>query len=167
MHMAVQNLYLAKWTNAIHDEWIASVARDRRDLAMTQLRRTRDLMNAHVPDCLVTGFESLIETLTLPDPEDRHVAAAALHCGAQVVLTFNLGDFPRAALGPHGIVAQHPDEFLARQHELAPHVVCAAANRHWASLKKPPKSVAEYLATLESQGLPQTVAMLRRFEAVL
>ena len=56
-------------------------------------------MDRHVPDCLVTGYEPIIPTLTLPDPDDRHVLAAAIRCGAGSIVTFNLGDFPASALG--------------------------------------------------------------------
>ena len=120
-------------------------------------------MNAHVRDCLVTGYESLIPALTLPDPDDRHVLAAAIRAGADLIVTFNLKDFPAGALAPYGIKARHPDEFLQLQLDLAVNIVCAAAKRHRASLRNPPKDVDAYLATLEAQGLAQTVAALRRF----
>lgn len=165
MHLALTDLYRAKWTDAIHDEWTRSVLRDRPDLSPEQLRRTRNLMNAHVRDGLVTGYENIIPTLVLPDPDDRHVLAAAIRAGADVILTFNLDDFPAEALAPHGIEARHPDEFLVHQIGLAPDVVCVAAGRHRASLKSPPKDVG--LATLEAQGLVRTVEGLREFAELL
>ena len=118
-------------------------------------------------DCLVTGYESLIPSLTLPDPDDRHVLAAAIRCGADLIVTFNLNDFPRHALEPYGIEAQHPDDFLMHQLDFAPDVVCAAAKRQRQSLKRPPMSVDEYLASLERQGLAQTVSSLRRFAEII
>jgi hypothetical protein len=51
-------------------------------------------MNKAVRDCLVTGHEPLTEGLKLPDPDDRHVLAAAIKAGAQVIVTRNLKDFP-------------------------------------------------------------------------
>lgn len=167
MHLAVTDLFRAKWTDAIHDEWIRSVLKDRPDLKPEQLQRTRELMNCHIRDCLVTGFESLIPSLTLPDPEDRHVLAGAIRGGADLIVTFNLKDFPPDVLKPYGIEAQHPDDFLARQFDLAPNVVCVAAKRHRGSLKHPPKTVAEYLQTLEGQGLAQTVSGLRQFAELI
>jgi hypothetical protein len=124
-------------------------------------------MNAHVRDCLVTGYESLIDAVTLPDPTDRHVLAAAIKAGVDVIVTFNLKDFPEESLKPYGIEVQHPDDFLTYQLDLAPNIVCVAAKRHRASLKNPPKDVEEYLETLESQGLAQTVAGLRRFAELI
>lgn len=167
MHLAVTDLYRAKWTDAIHDEWIRNVLKDRPDLNLTQLQRTRDLMNAHVRDCLVTGYETLIPALSLPDPEDRHVLAAAIRAGADLIVTFNLKDFPSDSLAHYGIEAQHPDEFLKNQLDLAANIVCAAAKRHRASLRKPPKNAEEYLTTLEAQGLAQTVSGLRKFAELI
>lgn len=90
MHIAVTDLYRAKWTDAIHDEWTRNVLKDRPDLKPEQLQRTRDLMNALARDCLVTGYERLIDAVTLPDPDDRHVLAAAIRAGADIIVTFNL-----------------------------------------------------------------------------
>jgi PIN domain len=167
MHLAVTDLFRARWTDAIHEEWIRNVLKDRPDLTREKLERTRNLMNAHVRDGLVGGFESLIPSLMLPDPDDRHVLAAAIRCGADVIVTFNLKHFPHEALEPLGIEAQHPDDFLTCQLDLAENIVCAAVKRHRESLKKPPRTVEEYLETLDRQGLPKTVSILRRFAAHL
>lgn len=167
MYLAVTDLYRAKWTDAIHDEWIRNVLKNRPNLKPEQLKRTRELMNAHVRDCLVTGYEPLIDAITLPDPDDRHVLAAAIRAGADLIVTFNLKDFPEEALKPYGIEAQHPDDFLIFQLDLAPNIVCAAAKRHRASLKNPPKDVEEYLLTLGAQGLAQTVSGLRQFAELI
>ena len=100
MWLALTDLFRARWTNEIHEEWMQSVLKNRSDLKREQLERTRDMMNSHVRDCLVTGHESLIETITLPDPGDRHVVAAAIKSGASLIVTFNLKDFPTSALAP-------------------------------------------------------------------
>lgn len=167
MHIAVTDLFRAKWTDAIHEEWIRSVLAKRPDLGRKDLERTRDLMNTHVRDCVVTGYEALIDTLHLPDPNDRHVLAAAIRAGADVIVTFNLKDYPQEALKPFGVEAQHPDDFLMFQLDLAPNIICAAAKLHRASLRKPAKNVGEYLATLEAQGLAQTVSCLRNFSDLI
>jgi predicted nucleic acid-binding protein len=167
MHLALTDTFRARWTDRIHDEWIRSVMGKRPDLKKEQLDRTRSLMNAHVRDCLVTGFESLMAGLELPDADDRHVLAAAIRAGADVIVTFNLDDFPDECLAPYGIEAQHPDDFITHLLDLAPSAVCVAAKRHRESLRKPPKTVAEYLDSLASQQLPQTVARLREYAEVL
>ena len=167
MYLAVTDLYHARWTNDIHEEWMRNVVKDHADIPRKQVERIRDLMNVHVRDCLVSGYEPLIGGLSLPDPDDRHVLAAAILCGADTIVTFNLRDFPEDALKPYGIEAQHPDEFLTYQLDLAPNVVCTAAKRHRGSLKNPPMNVEEYLASLERQGLAQTVSSLREYAELI
>lgn len=167
MYLALTDLFRAKWTDAIHEEWMRNVQKDFPDITREQVERIRDLMNAHVRDCLVTGYEDLIEALALPDPNDRHVLAAAIRSGAAVIVTSNLSDFPADVLRKYGIDAQHPDEFINHLLDLAPNVVCTAAKRQRESLKNPPMSVGEYLASLERQGLAQTVAALRQFAELI
>jgi predicted nucleic acid-binding protein len=163
MYLALTDLFRAKWTEAIHEEWMRNVQKDYPDISRAQVERIRDLMNAHVRDCLVTGYEDLIEALTLPDPDDRHVLAAAIRAGADLIVTSNLIDFPKETLAKYGIDAQHPDDFIMHLLDLAPNLVCSAAKKQRAGLKNPPLTVEEYLASLERQGLAQTVAALRQF----
>lgn len=70
-------------------------------------------MDRAVPDALVSGYESLIEGLRLPNPDDRHVLAAAIKCNASVLVTFNLRDFPKDVLDIFDVEAMHPDDFIA------------------------------------------------------
>lgn len=79
MRLALTDLFQARWTDRIHDEWTRNVLGNRPDITPESLARCRQLMDEHVPGCLVTGYEALISTLTLPDPDDRHVLAAAVH----------------------------------------------------------------------------------------
>lgn len=160
VHLALTGLFRAKWTAQIHDEWTRSVLADRPDLSAVQLQRTRDLMDRAVPDCLVTGHEGLIDQLKLPDPNDRHVLAAAMRAQAGVIVTFNLKDFPAEALTPYNVEAQHPDEFISHLFDLSPAAVVAAVRDQRASLKNPPKAARELLDTLLSQGMATTVASL-------
>ena len=167
MRLALTDLYRARWSNQIHDEWINAVLRNRPDLSRAQLERTRSLMNAHVRDALVDGHQSLIPALELPDPDDRHVLAAAIKCGADLILTFNLDDFPEQALSIYGLGAGHPDFFLVDQLNLDAERVCMAMRQHRASLKNPPKAVEEYLVTLEEQGLNRFSHAVRHYAAEL
>jgi len=114
LRLAVTGLFAAKWTDRIHDEWIRNLLMQRPGLA-EKLPRTRELMNRAVPDALVTGYEDLIENLELPDPDDRHVLAAAIRTGAQAIITFSLRDFPEAYLEPYDVEAIHPDKFIEQQ----------------------------------------------------
>lgn len=163
LHLAIEDLYRPKWTEEIHEEWIHNLLAARPDLRREQLERTRLLMNSHAEDSVVTGYEDLIETLDLPDPSDRHVLAAAIHAGADVIVTFNLKDFPPSALGVHDLEAVNPDDFVCQIFDGAPTEVCAAACRQRSMLVSPPKTVDEFLSTLARQGLPKAVERLRRF----
>jgi hypothetical protein len=167
MHLAMTDLYRAKWTNEIHDEWMRNVLANRPDLTRIQLERTRELMNSNVRDCLVEGYEKLIPALTLPDPDDRHVLAAAIRSSSSVIVTFNLKDFPAKTLNEFGIETQHPDDFLMHLLDLAPDLVCAAARRQRLNLKKPPMNAHEYLECLKRQALLKTVGQLKKFIDVM
>lgn len=167
MHLAITDLFRAKWTNEIHNEWIRNVLKNRPDLTNERLQRTRNLMDSHVRDCLVSGYQDLIPSLYLPDKDDRHVLAAAICAGADVIVTFNLSDFPATTLKQYGIEAQHPDEFITHLIDLAPSVIYEAVKRQRMSLKNPPRSVEELLAAYENQGLAQTVAELRMYAGLL
>jgi hypothetical protein len=160
MQLALTDLFRARWSDAIHDEWTRSVLADRPDIKPESLARCRELMDRHVPDSLVSGYEPLIPTLALPDPDDRHVLAAAIRAQAEQIVTFNLADFPASVLSGYDIEAIHPDEFIVRLWDQDPASVLTAARLHRASLKRPPKTAAEYLATLERCRLVETAARL-------
>jgi predicted nucleic acid-binding protein len=164
-HLAMTGLFRARWSAGVHEEWITALLRNRPDLSREKLDRTRMLMDKHAPDALVTGYEDLIEGLELPDPDDRHVLAAAIRGRADVIVTANVRDFPADTLTPFEIEAQHPDEFVLHLLDLAPGVVVEAARRHRESLKNPAKTIEQYLLTLETQGLTQTVPILREYTA--
>jgi predicted nucleic acid-binding protein len=166
MHLALVGLCRARWSDMIHEEWIRVLA-SRPDLTRSQLERTRKLMDAHAIDCVVSGFERLIPKLNLPDPDDRHVLAAAIHSKASLIVTFNVKDFPATTLRPYKLAARHPDDFIIGLFERHPVGVLEAAANHRRSLKKPPRTVDEYLETLIAQGLPRTVSNLRKRTNVL
>lgn len=153
-----------RWTAAIHGEWTRAVVEARTGVTAANLERCCRLMDAAVPECLVTGYEILIDNLSLPDAEDRHVLAAAIHTGAEGIITFNLKDFPEDQTSPYGVTAIHPDTFLARLLDGFEHEVCLALRNQRGLLKNPPKSVDEHLATLEKAGLVQSVAILRNLK---
>lgn len=167
LQLAVTDLFKAKWTADLHREWVEALLRKDPLPDRAALERTRDLMDTATRDCLVTGYEPLNPSLTLPDPDDRHVLAAAIAGRCDVIVTQNLKDFPEAALAPFSIEAQHPDEFLCNHLSLAPGIVCGAVRKVRARLLKPPYSVEEYLATLSRQGLVATVGELQSFADLL
>lgn len=162
LRLALTDLFKACWTDQIHAEWMAAVARTRQ-IDPAKLERVRSRMDAHVRDALVTGYEGLIDGLELPDPDDRHVLAAAIRCRADAIVTFNLKDFPREALAPYAIDAVHPDDFISYQIDLNTPRCLQALREQRQALKHPPLDVEAFLATLLRQELPQTVSRLRQW----
>lgn len=124
-------------------------------------------MDQALPDACVHGYETLIEGLTLPDLDDRHVLAAAIRCNASVIVTFNQKDFPSEAVCPFGIEAQHPDEFIENLFGLDAFSVVGAAQRQRKQLKLPPMDVAAYLDLLMRQGLVRSSQALKKYRATL
>lgn len=162
VEIARTGLLRAKWSHRIHSEWINAVIRERPELDRSRLERVAQLMNAAVLDCLVTGFEPLEAGLTaLPDPDDRHVLAAAIHCSAQEIVTFNLKHFPASVLRAYGICAIHPDEFLQHLLDLNSEVVCEAVRRIRRRLTNPPRSAEEMIGSYERNGLAVSASILR------
>ncbi|MBI5270900.1 MAG: PIN domain-containing protein [Burkholderiales bacterium] len=167
MWLGLTGRFRARWSAQIHEEWKRSLLRDRPDLTFEQLNRTSELMDKAIPDALVAGHEALADSLQLPDPGDRHVLAAAIRCGANVIVTFNEKDFPSEALDPFGIEAQHPDLFIDNLFDLDPAAVISAAQRQRGQLKNPPMAVDVYLDVLLRQGLAQTTQALSSYRAIL
>lgn len=167
VRLAMTGLFRARWTERIHDEWMRNLLKNRPDLTQDKLERTRSLIDKSCHDCLVVDYEGLIDSVVLPDPDDRHVLAAAIRCGADAIITVNLKDFPDSILRKHGIEAIHPDDFIVNNFDLHSAKVLEAVNAHRKSLKNPPVDVNTFLDTLLRQGLPQTVEILTEYKVAL
>lgn len=160
VRLAKTGLFRAQWSEQILDEMVRSILRQETGQDATRLDRTRRLMCEAVPDCLVTGHEPLIDGLHLPDPDDRHVLAAAIRSHSQVIVTHNLRDFPDEALDQFGLEAQHPDLFVLHLVDLAPAQVAAVIERQASALRSPAQTVDDLLTRL-SAHVPRAVAALR------
>jgi predicted nucleic acid-binding protein len=161
VRLAQAGLFQARWSDEIHDEWMRNLLKNNPRVSRERLERTRSLMDAALRDCVVTGYSPLVDSLTLPDPGDRHVLAAAIHVGAGMIVTFNLVDFPLESLEPHRVTARHFDAFFCEIFAAAVEEFCAAARAQRLALMNPPMTIEQFLAKLEGAGLPQTVARLR------
>lgn len=167
LYLAQTKLFRARWSDAIHDEWIRSVLAKRPDLTADQLQRTRELMNAAVPDCLVTGYEALIPALNLPDPDDRHVLAAAVVTRAHLIVTFNEADFPAPILEPLRLAPKHPDNFMLDTFSLEPSIFLEAVRNDFLHYLLPPLSFEGYLDDLATAGAPETAKVLREYRILV
>jgi predicted nucleic acid-binding protein len=161
IRIAQSGLVQAKWTDQILDEMLSNLGKKRPDILADKLGVLRELMNRAVRDCLVTGYEPLVESLHLPDPDDRHVLAAAIKSSAQVIVTTNLKDFPEAELQPWNVEVKSPDDFVLDQITIDARIVYSCVREIANSRRNPPNTVEDVLAELERAGLVQSVAALR------
>lgn len=167
LSLAADGLFGGRWTSMIQAEWVRNLAANRPDLPLEMLERTVTMMNSAIEDSLVEDFSWLIETLILPDPDDRHVLAAAIVGHADAIVTFNLKDFPEPAVRTHGIEVMHPDDFLIAQYDLHPIKVLGIVKHLRSRLRRPPKSAEELIATYKQQGLAQFCEKLRQANGLI
>jgi predicted nucleic acid-binding protein len=123
IRVGLARLVRPRWTAEILDETFRNLEANRPDLDPSRLARTRSLMEQSIRDVEVTGYEHLIDGFDLPDPDDRHVLAAAIRAEARIIVTKNLADFPAAVLESHGVRAEHPEVLLSRLARAHPHVL--------------------------------------------
>ena len=161
VRIAQTGLVQAKWTDRILDEALAAVLKSRPDVPPEKLTRVRELMIDAVPDCLVSGYEPLIDGLYLRDPDDRHVLAAAIKSGAQVIVTADK-DFTAADLAPWNIEAKHPDDFVLDQIDINDRMIWGCVQQIANSRHSPPDTVEDVLGQLERSGLVRSAAALRQ-----
>jgi predicted nucleic acid-binding protein len=157
----VPHLVQAKWTDRILDEMLDALRKNLTDISDEKAGRLRDLMNAAVRDCLVSDYEPLIDRLDLPDPDDRHVLAAAIKVGAQSIVTWNLKDFPKEKLAPWNIRAKSPEDFVLDQIGVDRQAVWACVQQIVDSRTQRPVTTEDVLNELARDGLVGSVASLR------
>lgn len=167
MWLGLSGLYRARWTSQIHEEWKRNVLKNHPDLTPEQVDNTSALMDKAIPDGLVTGYEGLCSSLDLPDPDDRHVLAAAIRSKAEVIVTFNLKDFPAHVLAAYDIEPMHPDDFISDLWDLDQAAVLAAAQKQRRAMMRPSVDAGGYLEMLMRQGLVQTSKVLGPYEVML
>ncbi len=167
LFVAQTKLFRARWSEQIHDEWTRNLLDNRSDLKPEQLAKTRAAMNRAVPDCLVEGYEPLINCIELPDPDDRHVVAAAIMTRANVIVTFNEKDFPKAVLDGFRLHTKHPDDFLMEAFSLAPGLFIEAVRDDFMHYGNPPLVFKDYLASLEKAGVPKLAKQLEAYEVLM
>lgn len=155
MWLGVRRQLSLRWTALVEEEWTRNLLAHRPDLDAEKVYRTCQRMNKAIPEALVPAAPDE-DRYDLPDPDDRHVLAAALACEAEVLLTFNLKDFPAKAI-PAEVQVVHPDVYLTDYFSEHPQAVAAALHSVRTNLKRPPLTSEEILAALKKAGLPKFV----------
>lgn len=144
--LAEARLFQPLWSEIILDEVQRNLPRV--GVSPEQASRRVALMRKSFgSEALVGDFEELIEQMNC-DPKDRHVLAAAVHAGAVGILTFNVRDFPRQAVEPHGIEVHQPDIFLTRLLLDHPEAVLSTLDAAVGNFRNPPTSLTDFFLAL-------------------
>jgi hypothetical protein len=150
---SVDRLIEARWTDAIHDEWIRNLTGGAPAIPAERLEATRRLMNEALPTAMVSGYEGYIPAVNLPDPNDRHVVAAGIAAGASVILTWNLRHFPAKELKKFGLRKESPDAFLSGLYDEIPDLMIASLANARQNLTRSRLSALAFIGILRNQQL--------------
>ncbi|REL32989.1 PIN domain-containing protein [Rhodohalobacter sp. SW132] len=159
---AVSGLFQPLWSEEIQDEWKRNLLANRTDLSSEQLNWTINRMNDSLPDANVTDYQHYISKITLPDKDDRHVVAAAIKGNADVIVTFNLNDFPRSVLLPFGIEPVHPDQFTLDVIDLDEKSAIEGFRTMVGRLRNPPLTNDDVLSALKKTGIRKGANKLQK-----
>lgn len=164
--LAEAEFFRLRWSARILDETQAAIERILTakgvEDAPDRARRARDAMERAFEEACVGDIDGMLDALVgLPDPNDKHVIAAALKTQAAVIVTDNLKDFPEAVLAPLNLEARSADAFLADTIALDPGRAVAAIRTMRQRLKRPEKTPEILLLDMEADGLTETVDMLK------
>ncbi|MCY1703779.1 PIN domain-containing protein [Deinococcus sp. SL84] len=159
LRLAVQRVCTIHWSAEVQREWKRHLVDDA-GYSEATITRTQERMEAAFPAANVSGYEALLPDLQLPDPDDRHVLAAAIKAEANILVTFNLKDFPEAALPP-GLAVQHPDELLSHLLGTNPEGCHIALTKLVISLKNPPMTLLDIASALERNQMTESANRLR------
>ena len=162
LQLAYGEVFRARWTPHVCDEVRRTLVGPRFSQPADRVDRLIKLMHENVLQPMVYGYEPLIDGLSLPDLDDRHVLAAAIASEADTVVTYNLKHFPDAALAEHGVAAIHPDEFLASQIALRPGAALKAAQTILDRMRSPKLRKAEILDRYRRLELVHTAEELEQ-----
>lgn len=166
LRFAEAGLYRARWTDRILEEWRRNLLKAKPHLEENIGSQMRAMARAF-PEAWVEGYEDLIDSITLPDPDDRHVVAAAIMADAEHIVTENLRDFPPAAIARFGLEAISADDFLTSTFELYPSDAVAALRTMRAAYKNPPMTASAFLFDLQRSALPKLASLAKEHIDVL
>lgn len=162
LSIADVGMYKPLWTTKIHEEWIENLLKNRPELKRKSLNQAVSAMNIAFPDSTIENYELLISSVELPDPDDRHILAAAVKERADVIVTFNTKDFPDEIVSRYDIEIQHPDRFIYNLIDLDKEKIAQAFSNQLSRLKNPPLEVSVVFNILRKIGLKKTVEQLKK-----
>jgi len=151
--IAEAGIYRPLWSPTVLDELRRNLIR--RGLDDKQIGHQFDQMAQAFPDAQITGYGALVAQMT-NHPKDRHILAAAVRGGAEVLVTENLRDFPGDSVHAFDLEVVTQDTFLLDQLDLAPADVLAALRRQVSRYHREPRTVEALLIILgaSASGCP-------------
>lgn len=152
LRCADEELFHPLWSERVLEETRWAIIRTEPSLAVSRVQYRLNRMRAAFPEAMVSGYEGLEDRIETPDPDDRHVVAAAFLGAADLIVTNNLQDFPADVLAELGLEAVAPDCFLQDMLDLAPSVVRRVIVSQAKDARNPPRAVVDVLAALERAG---------------
>jgi predicted nucleic acid-binding protein len=161
LRLAERDFYRPLWSQRILDETLWALQIVHPNIPPHRFRQRLNAMNATFEDALVEGWEPLCGGLDLPDDNDRHVLAAAIRGGAQVIVTFNIKDFPDGRLTTTDMAVVHPDDFLLDQLDLHPGIAVQVLSEQAADLRNPAIDLPGLLHRLERCQVPRFADAVR------
>lgn len=156
--------YRPRWSARVLDEFEAAFLKVVKGATPEIAANQRASMEQAFDEASVIGYERLIPIFTNgPDADDAHVMAAAQRCGAEVIVTNNVRDFPAELLRPFDMHAATPDEFIADALDLDQEVGVATVRQMRLRYGKDGRaalSPATLIEKLRGLGLHQTADIL-------
>lgn len=158
LELADRGLYRPLWSKDVLFELSKNLVKNGEDPNLVAKRV--GTMERYFPDAMVAGYEDLVPSMT-NDAKDRHVLAAAIRGGAEVLVTFNVKDFPVGSVGPFDVEVVHPDDFLQDQLDLHPAPTLRALVDLVEAYDSPSMTVDDFLLALARAGVPNFVSAVR------
>jgi predicted nucleic acid-binding protein len=158
--MAERGLFRPLWSERILEELSDNLTEH--GLPEASAERRISAMRRAFPDATVSGFDDLIATMT-NDPKDRHVLAAGIRANCEVLVTFNLKDFPDESVAAYDIEIVHPDKFLLDQLDLYPGPTVGVLRQVIADYSSPTLEMEDLLVRLADAGVPEFASAVRRY----
>ncbi|WP_300590345.1 putative toxin-antitoxin system toxin component, PIN family [Microbacterium sp.] len=158
LELADRGLFRPLWSHDVLFELAKNLVKNGEDPAL--VRKRVSTMEDYFADAMVTGYEDLVPTMT-NDTKDRHVLAAAIRGGAEVLVTFNTKDFPVQAVERFDLEVVHPDDFLINQLDLYHAPTLRGLVELVAGYESPTMTVDDFLLALTRAGVPKFVEATR------
>ena len=160
LRIAERGVYRPHWSADVLAELERNLAK-LPSVGIAGAQRRVGHMTGAFEDAMVTGYTDLVSAMTC-HPKDAHVLAAAVASECQVIVTFNVKDFPPESVQPHDLDIVHPDDFLLDQLDLYPAAVVSALSAQSRESSRPQLTRLGLAASMERCGLPKFSAEFQR-----